>query len=121
MIGCYDDRRRQEACWTATLDTPSIQASLLPLKGLAFTLDFGTISGFPAIYSNDTIASGYYTLTLQLLENGIPVMGAVEIVRIVAGQTTSGTYAFNDLSEDPGHPVLPLRLLNRPFPAGSFH
>ena len=32
----------------------------------------------------------------------MPVMGAVEVVRIVAGQTTSGTYAFTNVNRPGG-------------------
>ena len=83
--------------WTASLQFPSIQASLVPPSGSATSLDFG-ISGTQASYSGSTIAAGYYTLTLQLLENNIPVMGAVEVVRIVSGQTTLGTYDFSNVN-----------------------
>ena len=83
--------------WTASLQFPSIQASLVPPSGTATNLDFG-ISGNQANYSGTAIAAGYYTLTLQLRENNIPVMGAVEVVRIVSGQTTSGSYDFSNVN-----------------------
>ncbi len=83
--------------WTASLQFPSIQASLVPPSGPAISLDFG-VSGNRADYSGYTIAAGYYTLTLQLRENNIPVMGAVEVVRIVSGQTTSGTFDFSNVN-----------------------
>jgi hypothetical protein len=41
-------------------------------------------------------AAGYYTLTLQLLNGSSQVvMGTVDAVRIVTGQQTTGSYAFN--------------------------
>jgi hypothetical protein len=83
--------------WTATLQNPSIQASLVPPSGAAVSLDFA-VSGNQASYSGSAIAAGYYTLTLQLMENNFPVMGAVEVVRIVYGQTTSGTYDFSNVN-----------------------
>jgi hypothetical protein len=43
-----------------------------------------------------TLAAGYYTLTLQLLNSSSQVvMGTVDAVRIVTGQQTTGSYAFN--------------------------
>jgi hypothetical protein len=83
--------------WTASLQNPSIQASLMPLSGSATSLDFA-VSGKQASYSSSTIPAGYYTLTLQLMENNFPVMGAVEVVRIVSGQITSGTYDFSNVN-----------------------
>ena len=60
------------------------------------------------------IPAGYYELALQLKNSTQVVMGAVEIVRIVQGQTTSGTYAFTatpgsvqvTLSITPNNPVV---------------
>ena len=83
--------------WVASLQNPSIQASLVPFVGDAATLDFA-VSGNQATYSNARIAAGYYTLVLQLLENGCAVNGAVEVVRIVYGQTTSGRYDFSSVN-----------------------
>ena len=86
--------------WTASqVQSPSIQASLSPLgpSNMIFT-----IQGAQATYSSSTIPVGYQTLTLQLLDNNIPVIGAVEVVRIVAGQTTSGTYTFTNVNQPGG-------------------
>jgi DNA-binding beta-propeller fold protein YncE len=88
--------------WTASqVETPSIVASLTPPTGPATTLSF-SINGSQATYSSTTIPAGYQTLTVQLMDNGIAVMGAVEVVRIVAGQTTSGTYAFTNVNQPGG-------------------
>ena len=75
------------------VETPSIDASLLSTKGTSRTLVFGA-GGPPAAFSASDVDTGYYTLVLQLKDNGVPVAGAVEVVRIVAGGVTSGTYAF---------------------------
>ena len=42
--------------------------------------------------------NGYYTLTIQLFDGSTLVMGAVDVVEIVQGQTTSGTYAFSTVN-----------------------
>jgi hypothetical protein len=83
--------------WTASLQSPSILASLMPPTGSATSLDFA-VSDKQASYSSSTIPAGYYTLTLQLMENGFPIMGAVEVVRIVSGQLTSGIYDFSKVN-----------------------
>ena len=88
--------------WTASqVETPSIVASLTPPTGPATPLSF-SINGSQATYSSTSIPAGYQTLTVQLMDNNIAVMGAVEVVRIVSGQTTSGTYAFTNVNQPGG-------------------
>ncbi len=88
--------------WTASqVDEASIEASLTPPSGPETPLGFG-VTGNVATYSSTTIPAGYQTLTVQLLDNGIPVMGAVEVVRIVAGQTTTGAYEFENVNRPGG-------------------
>ena len=88
--------------WTASqVEIPSILASLTPPSGSATYLSF-SINGSQATYSSTTIPAGYQTLTVQLMDNNVAVMGAVEVVRIVAGQTTSGTYAFTNVNQPGG-------------------
>lgn len=84
--------------WPASeVQSPSITASLLPPAGSTIPLDYTVGSGTASV-TNSSIASGYYTLSQSLLENGTLVMGAVEVVRIVAGQTTSGSFDFSNLN-----------------------
>jgi hypothetical protein len=88
--------------WTASLvESASILASLTPAAGPSTPLSF-SVTGNTASYSSTTIPSGYQTLTVQLLDSGMPVMGAVEVVRIVAGQTTTGSYAFANVNQPGG-------------------
>ncbi len=68
---------------------PTINASLIPVLGSAQPIVFA-IAGTGAAYSNAALANGYYTLSFTLLDGGINVAGAVTVVRIVTGQTTSG-------------------------------
>ena len=88
--------------WTASqVEIPSIKATLTPSSGAATALSF-SIAGNQATYSSTTIPAGYQTLTLQLLDNNLLVMGAVEVARIVAGQTTTGSYAFTNVNQPGG-------------------
>jgi hypothetical protein len=48
------------------------------------------------------IPNGYYTLVVKLLDNGQLVMGAVDVVRIVKDQTTSGAFTFTDINTGTG-------------------
>jgi len=75
---------------------PTVQASLLPTAGAAIPLAFTLASGQAAF--TQAVEAGYYTLSLNLLDSGTVVMGAVEVVRIVKGQTTSGSFNFSDLN-----------------------
>lgn len=84
--------------WPATeVALPSLVASLLPPAGTAIPVNY-TISSGSATATNSAVPSGYYTLSQTLLDNGVLVMGAVEVVRVVAGQTTSGTFDFSNLN-----------------------
>jgi formylglycine-generating enzyme required for sulfatase activity len=85
----------------AQVQTPSITASLTPALGTAQSLAF-TVSGANATYSNTALGNGYYTLAFTVNDNGIAEAGVVEVVRIVAGQTTSGTYTFANVNQAGG-------------------
>ena len=88
--------------WPANqVQKPSISASLTPALGSAQTLSF-VISGAGASYSNTSVGNGYYTLAFTLADNGTVVAGAVEVVRIVSGQTTSGSYTFSNVNAPGG-------------------
>ena len=87
---------------TASVASPSIQAQLVPASGNPIPLTFSTPANGSASYSGSGIMNGYYTLTLQLFDGTALVMGAVDVVEIVQGQTTSGTYAFSAVNPADG-------------------
>lgn len=90
------------ANWTAAdVQVPSIDAQLLPSTGSAIALPF-TLGTGTGTLQNNNLASGYYTLSVKLLDNGYLVMGAVEVVRIVQGQTTSGIFDFTQVNKAVG-------------------
>jgi hypothetical protein len=89
--------------WTeADVDIPSIEAQLIPPAGAAIDLGFTIQAGGTADYNSSTIPTGYYTLVLKLMDNDILVMGAVETVRIIKDQTTSGQFDFLEINDPPG-------------------
>ncbi len=89
--------------WSAgSVDAPSIQAQLAPKQGAAQDLAFSIVAPGKAMCSNAAIDRGYYTLAVKLLDAGQVVMGAVDIVRIVKGQTTVGTIDFPDVNTGTG-------------------
>lgn len=83
----------------AGVGTPSISAQLVPTSGSTLNLNFSSATAGTATYSSPTVPAGYYTLVLQLLDADTLVMGAVETVRIVKGQVTSGTFDFQQVNE----------------------
>ena len=83
---------------SAAVGTPSIDAQLIPAAGSTLNLSFDSSSPGTGTYSSSTIATGYYTLILQLQDNGVLVMGAVEVVRIVKDQVTTGSFDFQQLN-----------------------
>lgn len=90
--------------WTANqVDLAQVVASLLPSVGtvrpLSFTVD--APQGIASFSATD-VPTGYHTLSLQLKDNGALTMGAVEVVRIVKDQTTTGAYHFSNLNQATG-------------------
>ena len=89
--------------WAAAdTESPAVTARLLPSSGTAIDLGFTIQSPGTALCSKTGIATGYYTLTLELRDNGVLVMGAVEVVRIVKDQTTSGVFDFSQINAPGG-------------------
>ncbi len=98
----------------AQTQTPSITAELLPQTGSTYNLNIPVSNGNTGNYdsSQDTvnfpqgIPTGYYTLIVKLYDgigsNRICVMGAVDVVRIVKDQTSSGTMVFNEINQGSG-------------------
>ena len=85
--------------WTPEdTENPSIEAQLIPQTGSTINLSFTIQSPGTATFSESTIPTGYYTLVLQLKDNNILVMGAVEMVRILKDQITSGQFEFYDIN-----------------------
>ena len=89
--------------WTAAaVSMPSIQAQLIPSQGATIDLPFTIVSPGTATSSTTGVMNGYYTLVIRLLDNGQLVMGAVDMVRIVKGETTSGTFTFTNINTGTG-------------------
>ena len=86
--------------WTAAeTNDPSISAELIPVTGSPIDLGFTIAPAGTATYTGVDIPTGYHTLVVQLYDNLILTMGAVEVVRVVKDQTTSGTYEFYDINQ----------------------
>jgi hypothetical protein len=101
-----------DVTWTAAeVQTPSIDAQLLPSSGSAIPLAFTLASG-RGDCTKTGVAAGYYTLTVKLLDNGVLAMGAVEVVRIVSGQTTSGVFDFTQINKGTGSISLTITCTN---------
>jgi hypothetical protein len=89
--------------WTAAVvGTPSIPAQLIPSQGAPMDLTFSISPPGMATSVTSAIPNGYYTLVVKLLDNGQLVMGAVDVVRIVKDQTTSGAFTFTDINTGTG-------------------
>jgi len=80
--------------WTsASIPSVSLVGELLPVSGAAIPLTFSTGVG-TATARAASVPAGYYTLIIQLFSAGTLVTGAVDVARIVQGQTTPGAYDF---------------------------
>ncbi|MBB6479739.1 endonuclease/exonuclease/phosphatase family protein [Spirochaeta isovalerica] len=88
--------------WPAgDLEIPTVNAVLTPALGEPVSLDF-LISGDSATFSSDAVADGYYSLSLELLDNGINTMGTVEVVRIVKDGVTEGVFDYDEVNQPGG-------------------
>lgn len=87
---------------SSAVKNPEVSGTLTPVNGTGggTPLDF-PISGASATYSTDSLATGYYVLDLRLLDASAAVWGGVEVVRIVANQATTGSFALSAADLDP--------------------
>lgn len=89
------------------ITTPSVTGTLTPVGGsgsnIAFTLAGDSLSA--SYDSGSTLSAGYYTLSLIVEDATTSVWGGTEAVRIVAGNTTTGTFTLNatDISNFSGN------------------
>lgn len=81
------------------LVNPSLNATLTPLNDVASDLSF-TIENNTASFTSIDIETGYYTLSIQLLDDSEYVWGMVEVVRIINNEISSATLnlTHNDLN-----------------------
>ncbi|MCK5093262.1 MAG: fibronectin type III domain-containing protein [Spirochaetes bacterium] len=84
-----------------TLD-PSIAAQLIPGSGSPINLIFVIEEEGTGTYFSTDIPTGYHTLVIQLLDNGILTMGAIEVVRVVKDSTATGIFEFFDINQPGG-------------------
>ena len=79
------------------VEDPVFEAELTDGSGNRKTLDFVLdLQQGTASYCGE-LDNGYYALTLSLYDNDYLCTGAMEIVRIVKGEITSGSFDFTDL------------------------
>ena len=90
--------------WNAEdTDIPSIDSELLAPSGASRSLTPFTISGENQGTSvTDDVETGYHTLIIKLQDNLALTMGAVEVVRIVKEETTSGAFDFYEINKPGG-------------------
>jgi hypothetical protein len=85
--------------WTqGDVIAPSVEAQLIPASGSPIDLSL-SLGQDSAICVDDRIPTGNHTLVLKLCDNGNMVMGAVELVRIMNKQLTSGVFEFLDVNQ----------------------
>lgn len=115
-----------DVSWPAgVLTNPTIQATLTPADGAVAGAD-DSITFLPASdadadtvvynYSNPELRAGYYTLTIQLVDEVYGVMwGTVEAVRIIAGQETKDAFPLIRESNVGGLSLSIVTELDNPF------
>jgi len=90
------------AFWNAgDVDNPNLVVTLNSVSGTAYSPTV-TISGSTATSITTNLPNGYYMLNISLYDGSALTMGTVEIVYIVANQTTYGTFAFTNINLNRG-------------------
>ncbi|MCK4906992.1 MAG: hypothetical protein KAS64_05550 [Spirochaetes bacterium] len=83
--------------WTNDFANPNVTGTLTPAgdspQSISFTIDNKTAS-----YSNASLDANYYTLSIVLKDDIIPMWGTAQVVRILAGQITEA-HLTNVVSE----------------------
>lgn len=98
------------ASWSDTkVQTPYLSLVITPTSGTAITVDASAKGEATWSYSNKNLPSGYYTVSLNLKDDGDGtagsgdvVAGAADSVRIVQDQTTTWAVAYNDINPSGG-------------------
>lgn len=89
--------------WNAAdVESPSVSGQLVLASGAPIELSFNMVDPGRAESVASSIPTGYHSLSIKLFDNGVAVMGGVEVVRIVADQTTSGLFEFYDITHPSG-------------------
>ena len=110
-------RARRELGSRGRAERRRSQSQLVPSEGSPIDLAFTMPSPGHASFSDGTIPNGYYTLVVKLLDNGQLVGGAVDVVRIVADSTTSGSITFTKVNTGTGSISVSVTLqMNAPIP-----
>ena len=91
--------------WNGSLvETPTVQGRLQSGSETFVDLASTVIDGGSAVADAVDLDSGYYTMSVNLLDGGFVVAGLVEVVRITAGAVTEGNYQFEQINK-PGKPI----------------
>ncbi len=89
--------------WNAgEVEIPAVESELVLSSGTTMDLDFTIVADGSALSTGNTVPTGYHSVVVKLLDNGIVVMGALDIVRVVKDQTTSGTFEFYAINQPGG-------------------
>lgn len=89
------------------IENPSLDVNLIPGQGNPISIGLD-INGGTATSSSGNIPTGFYTLVILLYDNGSQCGGAVEVVRIVKDQVTSGTI---NIDTNPNHGGIQINLV----------
>jgi hypothetical protein len=90
---------------SGVLASPSVAGTITDPSGLAQDLSF-TISGSEATTSVTGLSAGYHTLSVQVLDSGVVAAGGMEVARILADTTTTGTMTFQNVRPADGDVIV---------------
>lgn len=92
-----------EVIWSASVAALlNVEGVLTSPYGAETPLEFDTCEEGRAVSLTKELPTGYYTLTISLMDGGAVLMGASEAVRIVSGRITSGRFDFDESDSGAG-------------------
>jgi hypothetical protein len=86
----------------ADVGSPTVEASLVSSDDSSIPLAVVLTSGQASI-TGDLIETGYHTLIVKLFDYSELSIGAVEVVRIIKDQTTTGNLIFTNINKMSGN------------------
>jgi len=105
-----------EVSWPdSVLTGPGLTGNLNPVDGVSESMDFQMAPNTLSADYEDSLASGYYQMTLQLWDNSDLVWGTVDAVRILAGNVSEQTYLLQQELNRSGFGLVLVDSLNNPI------
>lgn len=79
---------------SGVIETPVVQGWITPAGDLSATADFVYGADGLSAKHTQTLATGYYMISIQLYDSDVLLWGAIEAVRIISGELSKKTFTL---------------------------